>query len=96
MAPLKGLVRYLVIALQYIYPFLIISIQVVEKDSASLGLPNEQRIPIAANHREMVHFTKIDGQDFDIVKSSLHELRDSLKTSLRELELGTLYLRIPA
>ena len=68
---------------------LIICIQVVEKDSAILGFPTEQRIPISANHREIVHFTNIESQKFDIVKTALQELRDGGPMNVQDLKTGT-------
>ena len=65
---------------------LIIFIQVVEKDSAILGFPTEQCIPISANHREIVHFTNIESQKFDLVKTALLELRDGRARNLSDLK----------
>ena len=60
--------------------------QVVEKDSAILGFPTEQRIPISANHREIVHFTSIESQKFDLVKTALQELKDGGAMNLNDLK----------
>lgn len=62
--------------------------QVVEKDSAILGFPTEQCIPISANHREIVHFTNIDSQKFDLVKTALLEAKDGKSTKLSDLKLS--------
>lgn len=48
----------------------------MERDSAVLGLPSEQIIPIAANHREMVRFSNINSEKFDAVKFALREAKE--------------------
>ncbi len=90
MPPLNGLVSL------HMYPMyfrrvssLIIFVQVVERDSAILGFPTEQCIPISANHREMVHFTNIESQKFDPVKTALQELKDGRAINIRDLRNGT-------
>ena len=62
--------------------------QVVEKDSAILGFPTEQCIPISANHREIVHFTNIESQKFDLVKTALQEAKDGRSSKLPDLKLS--------
>ena len=69
--------------------------QVVERDSAELGLKNEQCIPVAANHREMVHFKHVDSQKFDPVKIALKEIREGKPLDPTEVRNGTC-LMVPA
>ena len=76
MPPLKGLVSIHMYSCTSKGIILIIFTQVVEKDSAILGFPTEQCIPISANHREIVHFTNIESQKFDLVRTALQELKD--------------------
>lgn len=61
-------------------------IQVVEKDSAILGFPTEQCIPISANHREIVHFANFESQKFDLVRAALQELKDGRARNLSDLK----------
>jgi hypothetical protein len=46
----------------------------VERDSAVLGIINEQSIPIAADHRDMVRFSHIESEKFESVRFALKEL----------------------
>lgn len=39
-----------------------------------LGITNEQAIPIAADHREMVRFSEFESQKFESVRFALKEL----------------------
>ena len=39
-----------------------------------LGITNEQAIPIAADHREMVRFSDFESQKFESVRFALKEL----------------------
>ena len=89
MPPLKGLVSIHMdfYALGRV-SILIIFIQVVEKDSAILGFSTEQCIPISANHREIVHFTDIESQKFDLVTTALRELKDGRARNLLDLRFG--------
>lgn len=61
---------------------------VVERDSAVLGLPTEQIIPIAANHREMVRFASINSEKFDSVKFALREAKEGRPMDARNMENG--------
>lgn len=87
--PLNGLVSILVY-IKYVgrYQFWIICIQVVEKDSAILEFSTEQCIPVSANHREIVHFTGIKSQKFDLVKTALQELKNGKVMDIHELGIG--------
>lgn len=64
----------------------LLCLQVVERDSAVLGLPSEQIIPIAANHREMVRFTSINSEKFDAVKFALREAKEGRPMDPRSVE----------
>lgn len=48
--------------------------QVVEKESAVLGITNERAIPIAADHRNMVRFARSNSEKFEPVRYALEEL----------------------
>lgn len=48
--------------------------QVVEKESAVLGIVNERAIPIAADHRTMVRFARFNSEKFEPVRYALEEL----------------------
>jgi hypothetical protein len=58
----------------------------VERESAVLGIINEQSIPIAADHREMVRFSHIKSQKFESVHFALKELIEG--GPKEDLELG--------
>ena len=60
----------------------------VERDSAVLGLPTEQIIPIAANHREMVRFASINSEKFDPVKFALREVKGGRPMDPRSVRDG--------
>ena len=60
----------------------------MERDSAILGLPTEQTIPIAANHRDMVRFVDINSERFDPVKFALREAKEGRPMDTRSIELG--------
>lgn len=64
---------------------------VVERDSAELGFSNEQCIPIAANHRELVHFTGVN-EKFDPVRSALTDVRKGSRVDADTLKTAFLYL----
>jgi hypothetical protein len=66
----------------------LLNLQVVERDSAVLGLPTEQIIPIAANHREMVRFTSINSEKFDSVKFALREAKEGRPMDSRSIKNG--------
>lgn len=67
---------------------------VVERDSAILGLPTEQIIPIAANHREMVRFTSIQSEKFDPVNYALREAREGRPMDFRGIRDAIAYLAV--
>lgn len=66
--------------------------QVVERASATLDMVNEQCIPMAANHREMVHFKDVKSQKFEPVKGALQELKDGKPIDPMEWKIGTFFL----
>jgi hypothetical protein len=63
-----------------------LGLQVVERESAVLGIINEQSIPIAADHREMVRFSHIESQKFESVHFALKELIEG--SPKEDLETG--------
>ncbi|KIW20491.1 hypothetical protein PV08_01066 [Exophiala spinifera] len=71
-----------------------LKVPVVERDSAILGLPTEQTIPIAANHREMVRFANINSEKFDPVKFALREVKEGRPLDVRAARDAFMYLAI--
>ncbi|KAJ9635309.1 hypothetical protein H2204_005870 [Knufia peltigerae] len=67
---------------------------VVERDSAILGLPTEQTIPVAANHREMVRFANINSEKFDPVKFALKEVKEGRPLDVKTARDALMYLVI--
>ncbi|KAK5329530.1 hypothetical protein LTR93_001117 [Exophiala xenobiotica] len=67
---------------------------VVERDSAIMGLPTEQTIPLAANHREMVRFANINSEKFDPVKFALREAKEGRPMDFRSTRDALAYLAV--
>lgn len=67
---------------------------VVERDSAILGLPTEQTIPVAANHREMVRFANINSEKFDPVKFALKEVKEGRPLDVKTARDALMYLLV--
>lgn len=63
------------------------SVQIVQEGSALLGLPNEEPIPINANHRDLCRFGDRRSQDYLVVCRKLLEICKASTTT--EISIGT-------
>jgi hypothetical protein len=54
-------------------------VKVVDADSATLGWPDEVRIPIDGNHRTMCRFADIDELRFKPVWTSIRQMASQAK-----------------